>query len=201
MPPHALLATLLLLPWSGVSGDALPFDGERISRRSLDAVPRSLSIRQGTDVWLGYDLERAKPFKVWQAPSGKPGLAVSGFVTRSSGSAWHEDRFAVTWELERNGVTIPLSIRYLGVTDLGTGFELTWELRHDTGALTLRERVPLAPPAGTRVLRELRVDSLGPDESLRPPLPARSVWILASPDGTPVPALSGAAWHRFTLPE
>jgi len=193
---------LLLLPWSALAGEAAPFAPDRISRLSLDAVPRSLSLRQGTDVWLGYDLERAKPFRVWQAPSGQPGLVVSGFVTRSNGTSWHEDRSPDTWELERGGVAVPLAIRYLGVTDLGSGFELTWELRHDTGALTLRERVPLAPPlAGTRVVREIRVDALGKDESLRPPLPARTLWMLATGKGTPVPALTGPDWHRFTLPE
>ena len=39
---------------------------------------------QGTDMWLGYDLERATVLKAWQAPAGKPGLIKSGFVTRST---------------------------------------------------------------------------------------------------------------------
>src|SRR5688572_22514829 len=70
---------------------SLPFDRQVINRYSLNGRPRSLSLRQGEDVWLGYDLEQAKPFKVWQAPAGKPGLSMRGFVARSEGVTWFED--------------------------------------------------------------------------------------------------------------
>ncbi len=179
---------------------ALPFDRTVINRYSLDGLPRSLSIRQGDDVWFGYDLERGVLRKVWQAPAGKPGVLTAAFLARSSGTAWFNDTSGETWQLDRQGKTVPLALRYLGCTQRDTHFELTWELRHDSGTLTLRERIPRTGAAApARAVRELRVENLGAGETLLLPRPARSVWRSAS-NGTAAPALSDAAWHRLTLP-
>jgi len=183
------------------TGATLPFDREVINRYSLDRIPRSLSIRQGKDVWLGYDLERARLYKVWQAPAGKPGLMATGFTARSMGTTWFENRSGETWELQRLGKTVPLTIRYLGCSQRETYFELTWELRHDTGFVKLLERIPrLAAPAVGRAVRELRVESLGAGEALLLSPPARKEWKLVSDGGPALRALTGTSWHRVTLP-
>lgn len=182
------------------TGVALPFDREIINRYSLDRLPRSLSIRQGNDVWLGYDLERAKVCKVWQAPAGKRGLISIAFTARAVGTKWYEDMSGETWQLERQGKIVPLAIRYLGCSQRESHFELRWELRHDAGSLTLFERIPRSPAsAAERVIRELRVESLAAGESLLFPLPARNAWQPAG-GGTVAPALVGPGWHRIALP-
>ncbi len=56
-----------------VSTVELPFSRDIINRYSLDHLPRSLSIRQGADVWFGYDLERAKLYKLWRATANCSG--------------------------------------------------------------------------------------------------------------------------------
>lgn len=180
--------------------EALPFDREIINRYSLDHLPRSLSIRQGKDLWLGYDLERGKLYKAWRAPADQPGLVASEFVTRSRGTTWYEDKSAETWQLQRNGKAVPLAIRYLGCSQREGHFELSWELRHEAGALTLVERIPMAAaPDEDRAVRELRAESLAADEALLLPLPAREPWKLTH-QGRSVPALTGSEWHRLTLP-
>ncbi len=188
-----LLAPLTALHAAEAGPRALPFDRTIISRLSLDGKPRSLSIRQGADAWLGYDLERATVFKAWQARAGKPGLTRTEFVTQSAGTTWFEDASDARWELRREGKTVPLVIRYLGCSQRKDHIELRWELRHDAGVLKLHERIPLAAaPAADRVVRELRVESLAEGEALLPPLSARDAWKL--------PALTGTEWHRLTLP-
>ena len=193
----ACMAALLIGPLATTAG-MLPFDREVINRYSLDHLPRSLSIRQGKDVWLGYDLERGKLYKVWQAPAGKPGLTTAGFVTRSAGTTWFEDRSSETWQLRREGKAVPLKIRYLGCSQRGGHIELTWELRHDDGVLKLAERIPTGAASGAeRAVRELRVEALAAGEALLPPLPAREVWKLG---GRSAAELTGREWHRLTLP-
>jgi arylsulfatase A len=183
----------------GEDEEALPFDPTRIDRHSLDDLPRSLSIRQGNDVWLGYDLERATVAKVWQAPAGQPGLIVSGFTTRSTGTTWFEDKSAGTWQLSRGGRIEDLTVRYLGCSQREESFELSWELRHADGALKLRERIAMSgPAAGERVVRELRVEALSPGETLLLPLAARDAWKLSHQESAPV--LSGSGWHRLSIP-
>jgi hypothetical protein len=168
----------------------MPFDREAINRYSVDGIPRSLSIRQGSDVWLAYDLERGLLFKIWQAPPGKPGLVTTEFTVKSSGTTWFHAPAAASWELVRSGRVVPLKIRYLGCIQREDGFELSWELRHDSGALILRERVPPATAAATdRVRRELRAESLLPGDVLR--LPAHEAW---NTDGN-----IGPAWQAITL--
>ncbi len=177
----------------------LPFDREIISRLSLDGKPRSLSIRQGADVWLGYDLERATVFKAWQAPAGKRGLIKKEFVTTSTGIIWFEDTSDAKWELRRGEKTLPLVIRYLGCSQREDHIELRWELRHDTGALKLYERIPLAaPPTADRITRELRVESLADGETLLPPAAVRDAW--KQNTGTNALMLTGTKWHRLILP-
>ena len=179
---------------------SLPFQRTVINRYSLDDLPRSLSIRQGHDVWFGYDLERGALRKVWQAPAGKPGVITTHFVTRSAGTVWFEDASTETWQLQRPGKIVPLKLRYQGCAQRETHFELTWELQHDAGTLTLRERIPRAGATTTagRAVRELRVEHLAAGEALLPPSPARTAWQLST-DGVAVTALTGTAWHHFTL--
>lgn len=201
-----LLLTLLFapsgrLPAADTGEPALPFDRAVINRYSLDHLPRSLSIRQGANVWLGYDLERATVFKAWQAPPGQPGLATAGFVTRSVGAVWFEDSSDAAWRIQRQGKMVPLAIRYLGCSQRADHFALSWELRHEGGALKLHERVPMAAaPATERVVRELRVESLAAGEVLLPPAANDNSWKLTTHAGSPATALTGPEWHRLTLP-
>jgi len=184
----------------------LSFDREIINRYSLDHLPRSLSIRQGEDYWIGYDLERGKVYKAWQSPAGKPGLSLRAFNTRSVGVTLFEDKSEETWRLRRGGREIPLRIRYLGVSQRGTGTEtrflLKWELRHEGGRLELHEEVPTASPAHVVPTRFLRVESLGEGEVLLPPSPSAETWKFVEQragDGPEKTALSGGQWHRVSL--
>jgi hypothetical protein len=179
----------------------LPFDRLDINRYSLDHLPRSISIRQGANVWLGYDLERAKLYKAWQAPSDGPGLKPSDFVVRSVGTTWFEDSSDDGWQLQRLGKTLPLSVRYLGCSQRPSYFELTWELKHGTHVVKLFERVPRNPQMQEiRVMRKIRVERLAVDEALLLPTTARESWMLTTQQGAAVAALSGAEWHLLTLP-
>lgn len=173
---------------------ALPFDPEIISRLSLYDKPRSMSVRQGVDVWLGYDLERATVFKAWRAPAGKPGLIKGGFVMRAAGTVWFEDETHDCWELRNDKTTLPLKARYVSCSQREHHIELCWELQHEERVLKLHENIPLAAaPAADRVVRELRVEALAEGETLLLPLAARKAWKLSTP------ALSGTAIHRLTL--
>ena len=176
---------------SPAAAAALPFDRGEINRYSVDQIPRSLSIRQGGDVWLAYDLERATVFKVWRAPVGRPGLIAKGFTVASSGTALFEDRSAEPWRLLRNGKPVtPLTGRYLGCTQRETHFELSWEVRHGAGRVVLHERLP-RDSAGVVVRREWRVESLGAGDELQPPAPLRAVWRWSGPLGT--------SWQEIAL--
>lgn len=184
----------------------LSFDREIINRYSLDHLPRSLSIRQGEDYWIGYDLERAKVYKAWQSPAGKPGLSPRGFNTRSVGVTLYEDKSEETWHLRRRGREIPLRIRYLGVSQRGTGTEtrflLKWELRHEGGRLELEEEVSTAAPAQAAPTRLLRVTSLGEGELLIPPAPVAGTWKIVGQRGGDTlekAIISGDQWHRVSL--
>lgn len=205
---HVVFAcTLLLFANSTVvrAGDKpaepLPFAADTISRLSLDGKPRSLAVRQGADVWLGYDLERATVFKAWQASPGTPGLSKSGFTTRSKGKSLFEDTTDAGWELRRGEKPVPLKVRYLGCSHRKDHVELRWELSHDSVSVKLYEHVPLAePPAADRAVRELRGDGLASDDELSPPAAIRKAWKLSDETGIPAAALRGAAWHRLVLP-
>lgn len=186
---------------SEVGGGELPFDRAVINRSSLDGLPRSLSIRQEGDLWLGYDLERAKVFKVWQAPKGKPGLAQSGFVTKSVGKVRFEDKSDTSWELKREGVTVPLTVRYLGCTQRQSAFKLSLELQHAGGKLKLHQRVPLANPSGDPVATlEVRVEDLAANERLLLPSAARKDWRLTLPHDKTTAELIDSEWYRLALP-
>lgn len=198
-PTFFILLALLMARLTGA--EDLPFDRGIINRYSLDKLPRSLSIRQGAEVWLGYDLERATVFKTWQAPAGKPGLIQSGFVTRSAGKVSFEDTSDQTWTLQRAGNTVPLTIRYLGCSQRETYFELSWELRHDKGVVTLRNRIPMAAaPAAGQVGLEIRAESLAADEGLLLAEPVQKAWKFTLRDGQAASALTGNDWHNLTLP-
>lgn len=179
-----------------VSPPDLPFNRERINRYSLDHLPRSISIRQGEDFWLGYDLPRATLYKAWQAPRGKAGLNGSGFVMKSVGKTLYEDKSDETWQLRRGGETSPLSVRYLGCTEREGHFELRWELTHDSDVVTLRERVPMT--AETPVTREIQAEALPSGSRLLLPLPAQKGWNLATAEGEPASSLTDTQWYRLT---
>lgn len=175
---------------------ALPFDRERINRYSLDHLPRSISIRQGMDVWFGYDLPRAKLYKVWRAPPGEPGLKQTGFVMRSVGKTDFEDKSDETWTLRRGSETRPLSIRYLGCSEREGYFELRWELTQDADVMTLRQRVAMT--VENPVTYKIRVESLPVGSRLQLPRPAQQGWNLVTAEGRPASSLADAQWYRLT---
>ena len=200
MKPIAVIF-LALLSATMFGAENLPFDREIISRYSLENLPRSLSIRQGEDVWLGYDLERAKVCKTWLSPAGKPGLIQSGFVTRAAGTVSFEDQSDQTWSLRRAGNPVPVTIRYLGCSQRDTYFELSWELRHEQGVVTLLNRIPMAGSAKpARVALDVRAEGLAADETLLLPEPAQKEWKLSLAGAQPSTALTGHDWHQLTLP-
>lgn len=173
-----------------------PFDRARINRYSLDHLPRSISIRQGEDLWLGYDLPRATLYKAWQAPKGKAGLSGSGFVMRSVGKTLYEDKSDETWQLRRGEETSPLAIRYLGCSQRAGHFELRWELTHDSDVMTLRERVPMT--AETPVERLVQVEAMPSGSRLLLPRPVQNGWNLATTEGEPASSLTDTQWYRLT---
>lgn len=175
----------------------LPFDRASINRYSLDHLPRSISIRQGKDTWLGYDLERAKLYKAWQAPPGEAGLKASGFVMQSIGKTLYEDKSNNTWRLKLGGETTTLAIRYLGCTQRDDSFELRWELKHDAGAMTLRERIAMV--AEEPIARTLQVESLPPGGQLLLPTPMQKAWNLTTAQGETARHLSEPQWYQLSI--
>lgn len=184
----------------GRAAGTLPFDPAQICRLSIDDIPRSVSIRQGADVWFGYDLEKALVFKVWQAAKGKPGVILKSFKAQSAGAAMFEGKKAEGWLMKIDGKNVPLSIRYLGCTQNKDYFELRWELAHPDGTIKLSERIARAPAKGSpRAHRELRVESVPRGVSLELPAVYREAWQLTGPDGNPVKSFTGPAWHQLSL--
>jgi len=174
-----------------------PFDRTRINRYSLDGLPRSISVRQGADVWLGYDLERATLRKVWRAPEGKPGLS-GGFTVKSIGETLFEDKSDGRWELVKAGMASELKVRYLGCTQGDGRFELRWELSRGERRLQLRERVPESHDSEVAAWRELKVEGLGDGESLRPPTAVGAAWKTAGRQS--IAALSDGSWIQIIIP-
>jgi hypothetical protein len=196
MPRFQSVMLVLLFSAALSPAGELLFDRTRINRYSLDGLPRSISLRQGERIWFGYDLERAKPFKVWQAPGprGDSGLK-RGYTTRSVGTSLFEDKSQDGWSLARGDQVNPLKIRYLGCTQATGHFEFRWELRHESRRLTLNERVPIEAET---VARELKVEGLQASESLRLPPVVGTAWKTA--DGKSAKALIGGRWTRLMLP-
>lgn len=184
----------------GRAAEALPFDPARISRLSVDNIPRSISIRQGADVWLGYDLEKALVFRIWQAAKGKSGVILKGFKAGSTGTVLFEEKSGEGWQMARAGETISMTVRYLGCSQIKDGFELRWELSHPDGTMKLTERIATAPAADSwRASRELRVESLEQGTTLILPSAYGDAWTLTGPEGKPATSLAGSAWHTLSL--
>jgi hypothetical protein len=199
-----LVITVMLFCFWGIPAaegqtKGLPFDRGVINRYSLDGLPRSISIRQGRSIWLGYDLERATPRKVWRAPKGKSGLAGS-LTTRSVGTALFEDKSDDGWKLQQSGKrSVPLRVRYLGCTQREGYIELSWELRHESRKLRLRERVSTSGAGkGIVASRALQVEGLNQDESLALPATAGAAWRTSA--GKAAMLLAGDKWIRIDLP-
>lgn len=174
-----------------------PFDPAKICRLSLDGLPRSLALAAGdSGIWLGYDLERARLFRVWRAAPGRHGLTVSGFTTKPAGEmlfSGPSDGASPPWQWRRAAAVVVPKVRYLGCRDGGDFFELSWELSDGKDRLTLRERVPAS---GETASRELRAEGLADGESLPLPDDLAEAW---SPSSAAAPRreLNGDAWHRF----
>lgn len=178
----------------------LPFDRQVINRYSLDHLPRSISIRHSPEVWLGYDLERARVYKVWRSPAGKPGLTASGFRVKSTGQTLFEDNSSDGWVLDHATKPEPLSVRYLGISQFKDAFQLTWELQHHSSKLILTERVSLnVAEAADEVVREVRIQQLLPDHKVRLPASQTATWKLFSGSGVAVNHIADSSWHRLTL--
>ena len=196
-----VMLAVVMIGRADEEGGALPFDPAKISRLSIDSIPRSISIRQGTDVWLGYDLEKAVVFKVWQAPRDKPGVILKGFKALSAGTAWFEEKEGEGWQMNAEGKDVPLTVRYLGCSQNKGHFELRWQLSHPDGTIKLSERIPMINTGGkVRAYREIRAESLKAGGSLRLPSAYGNTWVLTNAGGKPVTSLSGSAWHRLSLP-
>lgn len=195
----AVLGTLISI-FQNAAAQALPFDPAEISRLSVDQIPRSVSIRQGADIWFGYNLEKALLFKVWKAAKDKPGLIRKDFKTQSSGKVLFESKSDQAWLIERNGKEIQPVIRYLGCTENDADFELRWELRHPGARLQLSERIPKSPAGdSSRAIRELKVHHLEKGTSLILPSAYQKDWILTGPGEATAKSINGSDWHRLSL--
>jgi hypothetical protein len=179
----------------------LPFNRDIINRYSLDHLPRSLSIRQGADVWFGYDLERAKLYKLWRSPAHSSGLEKNDFTVRSVGTTLYEDRSEAVWQLQRRSDLTPVRTYYRGCSHQAESIELKWDLTCDRRTIHLIERIPVAGKSfGANPVRELRVEGLNEEEVLVLPNPAQIAWKITKSDGTTTDSFQDSHWHRLTLP-
>ncbi len=153
------------------SSALLTFDRQRINRYSLDHLPRSLSVRQGPDRWLGYDLEKGKLYKAWRAPANDSGLAAKGFTTQSQGVSWYEDKT-----------------------------EASWEMRYAERRFLLNEHIPKEASSQGRMERRLYVDRLEPGEAIIPPEVLRNPWSLFDERGEQTTRIFGSQHYRWVLP-
>ena len=197
-----LLGFLFLTAPAFADEAGLPFDPERIHRSSLDGVPRSLSIRQGERSWLGYDLERGTAFTVWTGKPGTTGLIVDGFTTRSQGETRFTDSSDGSWRLSRDGELVVTSFHYLACSDRGEAVELLWEVRHDEGAVRIRERVPhrLHESERGQVVRVLAVAGLGENGQLHLPEATAGKWTLLDAEGAETKRIDRDGTYRLILP-
>lgn len=196
-----LLGACVSLSHAGENDATLPFDPARICRLSLNDLPRSISIRQGENVWIGYDLEKATVLKVWQSPAGNPGLIIRSFKAYSKGTSWFEAKETEGWSLSKGGRKAPLAVRYLGSTQQDKHFLLRWELSQAGKKFVLSERIPMSiTDADKKVTREVRVEFIEPGEVLSHPMIKREGWELTNSEGQLVPTLTGTQWHRLSLP-
>lgn len=183
--------------------EALPFGREVVNRYSLDGVPRSISVRWGGDLWIGYDLERARAFRVWRASHDEAAERRGVFTVRSEGERLYQDDSDGTWTLRRGEKSVPLRIRYLGCSHREDRFVLRWELRDRERSLVLEESVPtVEPPRGKPLSRRLRVEALTEGEALAPPEGVLDAWRILSGTGEEAAerkVLAGGSWHRFVL--
>ncbi len=201
----SVFATMLLaIPFSyaqGTPSTELPFNREIINRYSLDHLPRSLSIRQGPDVWFGYDLERAKLYKLWQSPANASGLKKIDFTVRSVGTTLYEDKSEALWQLRQRNELTPVRAYYRGCSHRTEYIELKWDLKWDGRTAILMERIPVAGKSlEANVVRNLRVEGLEVEEALLPPNPTHNAWKITKPDGTTTDSFQEPVWHRLTLP-
>jgi len=184
-----------------VSSPELPFNRDIINRYSLDHLPRSLSIRQGADVWFGYDLERAKLYKLWRAPANSSGLEKNDFTVRSVGTTLYEDKSEAVWQLQRRNEPTPLRTYFRHCSHQAEAIELKWELTSDRRTMYLIERILVSGKSlGATPVRNLRVEGLQEKEALVPPNPTQSVWKLIKSDGTTTDSFQDSKWHRLALP-
>ncbi len=184
-----------------VSTVELPFNRDIINRYSLDHLPRSLSIRQGADVWFGYDLERAKLYKLWRATANSSGLEKHDFTVRSVGTTLYEDKSEAVWQLQRRNELTPLRTYFRHCSHQAEAIELKWELTSDRRTMYLIERVPVSGELlEATPVRDLRVEGLQEEEALVPPNPTQSIWKLIKSDGTTIVSIQDSKWHRLTLP-
>ena len=184
-----------------LSSIELPFNRDIINRYSLDHLPRSLSIRQGADVWYGYDLERAKLYKLWRAPANSSGLEKEGFTVRSVGTTLYEDKSEAVWQLQRRNELIPLRAYFRHCSHQAESIELKWELTSGYRSMYLIERIPVSGKSlGATPVRNLRVEGLQGEEALVPPNPTQSVWSVIKSDGTTTISFQDSKWYRRTLP-
>lgn len=202
---YAFFAIILFAATLSYAGDAsstdLPFNREIINRYSLDDLPRSLSIRQGADVWFGYDLERAKLYKLWRSPANGSGLQKSDFTVRSVGTTLYEDKSEASWQLQRKNELTPVRVYYRGCSHQADSIELKWELTCDRRTTLLIERIPVSGKSlGANPVRELRVEGLQEEEVLVPPNPTQIAWKIINSDGTTTGFFQNSHWHRLTLP-
>ncbi len=178
----------------------LPFNREIINRYSLDHLPRSLSIRQRADVWFGYDLERAKLYKLWRAPANGSGIEKSDFTVRSVGTTLYKDTSEGTWQLQRRNEITPVQTIYQGCSHQAEYIELRWELKCQGRTTLLSERIPISGKSlGEVCVRDLRVEGMEAEEALLPPTPTQNAWTISKPDGTTTDSFHDAHWHRLTL--
>jgi hypothetical protein len=182
------------------SSALLTFDRQRINRYSLDHLPRSLSVRQGPDRWLGYDLEKGKLYKAWRAPANDSGLAAKGFTTQSQGVSWYEDKTEASWHYSFQDRLSPLAIRYLGCSDRQEHIELRWEMRYAERRFLLNEHIPKEASSQGRMERRLYVDRLEPGEAIIPPEVLRNPWSLFDERGEQTTRIFGSQHYRWVLP-
>jgi hypothetical protein len=178
----------------------LLFDRAAINRYSLDHLPRSLSLRQGADVWLGYNLEQGKLYKAWKAPEGESGLVASGFTTKSKGTSWYSDKTEESWTYTCNGEAYPMDIRYLGCTHRQDHFELRWELKFEERRFVLQEQIPANSLGKGLAERNVQISNLVGGEAILPPAASMPVWILFDETGTSTNQIGDSKAYRWVLP-
>ena len=134
-------------------------------RSVLDGKPRMLNLALDTNMYVSYDLELAKIYKIWQGGIRLDGAVYTtahGVQPTSFGYTFYEDKTYINqWRLRRDGVDNKAAINYVGYTFKKGQITIEYELIAKSGEKVRIKETPeyMSEKTGTGLYRKFHVDT------------------------------------------